>query len=474
MPTVPAEYLNIELEGDGLPDRIKLDGSEVPLIRTADGARGSFMLDAFRSVGFHRVEVAGTEFVFCTEDAKLRLDGIVKLLAFVEDAGLSWGKQLFFSDGTTLRHPKVDFAWLGRNGARIVALANAVAESPARWMHDVSSVERHGIGRVSVRRTAALLRSVGPSLLEAHPAGAVSIGGSRFFPVRVLASRALKTHDTIGNRRVTQLLRLAAELVRAVLRETMPREQRDAMEKLGNEIWAASQQFPFAPLLSAVQSSDLPPHPVREEISDPRYREAFDLYDELSHDLVWAPGTRVANRFAYVNYADEIYQAFVVSSLARAFDAPSVGPALMAGRPGPSFQSDRFELYYDTAPPKGYMKNWRGGSGRPSEMAPDVLVVERGQRKGILGDAKYRVDASDRAPSNALAECQVYMQSFKQPAVVVFYPGVRRRIAEVTDGTNLILEVALSPGDGLDDYLRNEVRPRLEAAMVPLSAGAAA
>ncbi len=85
---VPAGYLVFEIEGDPVPVSVTLDNRATPLVRNDPPTRGHFVLDAHRSVGFHRLTVATQEFVFGTEDAKLQYAGILDILELIEHEGL--------------------------------------------------------------------------------------------------------------------------------------------------------------------------------------------------------------------------------------------------------------------------------------------------------------------------------------------------------------------------------------------------
>src|SRR5438046_4399979 len=134
---LPASWLAIEFEGIALPPSALLDGATVLLARNATATQGHFVFDAFRSVGFHRLEIDGRRFVFGTDDAKLRMQGVQDLLRYVEAEGLSWGSQLFLGDAATLRDKRIDYAWLVDAGPRIADLAMEVARAPFRRMEDV-------------------------------------------------------------------------------------------------------------------------------------------------------------------------------------------------------------------------------------------------------------------------------------------------------------------------------------------------
>src|SRR5690242_3982717 len=92
---------------------------------------------------------------FATEDAKLKLDGIIRLLHQVGRSGLSWGRQLFFTDGTALRDRRIDYAWLLENGPRIAAAARDIAAAPIRRLrYEIRNQPPTG-GRALVPQTLA-------------------------------------------------------------------------------------------------------------------------------------------------------------------------------------------------------------------------------------------------------------------------------------------------------------------------------
>src|SRR5262249_17025983 len=153
-----------------------------------------------------------------------------------------------------------------------------------------------------------------------------------------------------------------------------------------DELERALQLVPFSSLRQ--RSLDFPDAPTPEELVDSRYAQTFGLHEQLYKHLGWSPTLRPAGGFAYVEYADQIYQAFVALALARVFETPRIGMSLMPGLDGPSFLSDHFEIYYDTKPPCTFV-NWRDGSSRPSAMHPDITIVERATGRGVIIEAKY-------------------------------------------------------------------------------------
>jgi hypothetical protein len=100
-------------------------------------------------------------------------------------------------------------------------------------------------------------------------------------------------------------------------------------------------------------------------------------------------------------------------------------------------------------------------------MRPDLTVIDRLEGRGVLIDAKYRVDG-DRVPSSALDDCHVYMQAFGCDSIVVCYPGPKPAISHIAAAGYDIVQVALGPFGGLTEYVENEVWPAIQAAMRPV------
>ena len=180
--TVPAGYLTLEIEGERLSPHATVDTARVPLALNSDATRGYLSLDLFRSVGFHRLEIDSKVYFFCTEDSKLQLTGVKEMLAYLEDTGLSWGYQLFFADGTAIRHPKVVFAWLTARGPEILEAADAIAAQPRFQRVFRAKRERPGPHKVALRETIQLLRRNPKVHLERAANGVIEFRGECFIP----------------------------------------------------------------------------------------------------------------------------------------------------------------------------------------------------------------------------------------------------------------------------------------------------
>jgi hypothetical protein len=464
---VPSAYIVIELDGVALPAFVELDGRLSPLVTNDTRTKGYLQVDVFRSVGFHKLEVWGQQFVFATEDAKLRLDGILKILDYIGTAGLSWGSQLYFSDGAALRHPKIDYAWLSVAGPEIVQTAEYVAVRPYRKVEMVPRVQRPQSGRLMLHQTIKLLRSNPRTLLEEHRDGPIVVGDHSYMPRIAVIRKALSSFNNVGNRRLTWLLRECAQLA-ANIRDLLPSNRRQEMKQLERSCQNALERFPFSQLSNLPLK--LPETPAPEEVIDERYQKSFRFYEELIGGIGWRPGLKMTSRFAFVAYSDEIYQAFVAMTIARAFGLQQVHSYLSPSLDVPMFKSCEYELYYDTTPPTRYLSNWREVSSRPTAMRPDLTLVHLPSRCGMILDAKYRVGSGGRAPNSALNECQVYMQGFGRNVIGMCYPGDRLEMNAVSGDGKTILEIAISPIDGLNEYLVSVVRPCIEALLEPLNA----
>ena len=464
IPAVPATHVVIELEGQSVPSELLINDEFFPVIRGDSGRRGHVLLDATRATGFHQFTWQGQRFCFATVDGKLRLEGILELLSRIGREGLSWGQQLIFSDGSAIRDPRVDFAWLRRIRRDAIQLFTEVSENPARRLASLPRLQRPRGGRALIPETLSALRGR-PHLLEAHPSGLLKVGGVRYMPRRVVARSTTTTHDTIGNRRATRLLLDLLDLS-AELRDggQVPKRGVQWLNVFDRELSVFQRRFPFCNLER--ESVRLPPDPSPEEIVESRYEAIYGLWRELVHERGWSPTDRPTDRYAYVAHSDQIFQAFVAVVMAEAFGADRRYPFLRPGLDEASFRSDRWEIYYDTAPPRPQFTSWRDDSCRPAALTPDYTFLDLGRGRGLLGDAKYRaVSGNGRLPSSSLTECQAYMQHFGVPSFAVFYPGEDRFLREVSGEGNVILEVSITSFDGLVDWVRHHVRPRLEALM---------
>lgn len=463
--TVPSENLVIEIEGE-VPQTVTIDGQTAPVVRNDALSRGLLQYDAFRSVGFHRLQIGTSEFFFATEDAKLQLRGILSILDYVKHEGLSWRGPIFFSNGTAIRHPKIDHAWIAHMSDRILKVTEAISERPFRRLQTHPVVAPPGPGPVLPAETFSLLRS-NPGLLEQQERGLLEVHGQRYSPRSVVRLRHDPTYDTVGNRRATHVLLLALSLCSNLLAEAdAPRPVMQSLDRISTDLSARLSMFPYMQLEGATMR--LPEHPVAEEIVDERYEEVFAIHEELIRELSWEPGLKIAERFAFVGYSDQIYQAFVALLIGHGFGTAQVGSALRPGMASPAFSSTEYDVYYDTAPPRPEFSSWRDSSSRPADHRPDLTIVNRRTQRGILLDAKYRVHRSGALPTSAIEEAQVYLQSFERKAIAICYPGPAPAISRVAGRGYTVLEISLGPHEGVLEFMTSVVRPALDELMEPL------
>lgn len=462
---VPAQNLIIELEADLVPSEILLNDDPFPVILSDDRRRGHIIVDRYRSTGFNRLMWNNNVYCFGTADAKLALEGIIKMLASIRAEGLSWGGQIIFSSGATVRDARADYAWLRSIRRSMLETCAKIAAQPTSKLVKSARAGTPRGGRILTAETMALLRSNARSRLEEHPAGVVTVHGKRWMPRTVVAQSKRVTYDTPGNRRAARILLDVSQLALILFQSSeLPHRQQQWVKSLLRRTQEALGWFPFSALVQAADRvQDLP---AKEELTDDRYRYIFELARQLAYDRGWEPTRKVTSRYAYVSYSDEIYQAYVMMLLAAAFDARPTCNQLRPGLDMPAFQSDSWELYYDTPPPARQYKSWRDVSGRPAKLTPDYCIISRVTGRGILGDAKYRSnEGGGRLPGSALKECQVYMQHFGVPVFAVFYPGTERLIERVAGQGNTILVVSVTPFQGVAEWVRTEVRSELETLL---------
>jgi hypothetical protein len=316
-------------------------------------------------------------------------------------------------------------------------------------------------GPIFLQRTLQLLRS-NRRLVERNDKGALTVGSEHYSPTHAVVGVRVPTHDTTGNRRITLLLKESLAMAHQ-LAVVLPKPQRGQVRSLATEIESTLSLFPFRRLINCAEL--VGQSPSQEEIADPRYRQAYDIYQQLLGGLGWLPGTKATARFAYVAYADSIYQIFAALALARAFELAQTRPSVESKLSDPLFASDRYALYYDTSPPKELFQNWRDLSARPADMRPDLALIDIRNNRGLLLDVKYRVESTGIPPTSAINECQIYMHSYSQKNAAVCYPGPELKITSVEGNGNRVLQIAVAPLPGLLTYLRNEVRPLLERVM---------
>jgi hypothetical protein len=465
---VPSGAVIVELEGVSALTAVRMDGRSPRIAWNPRTRRATLAVDLKRDTGFHELIVGPATFMFGTEDAKLRIDGMVELLDYLQAHGLSWSGAMFFSGSEQiLRDARLDRAWLARRGNEIVALGTAIAERP--WTTSRSRRRRTDHGVPDVGATLKLLRER-PDLLEEMEDGPVEFEHGdatvkRYAPREVIVRERKAMFDTPGNRRMTALLDGVAALARSTQIKA-PKHIRKEMAELVEQVERLLLRSPFNELRRRGAHLRLPLALAVEERIDPRYAAAREMHRELVRERHWDPRREVMPERAYAGHADAIYQRFCGHLLADHLGLEPTAELPGEGK-GPHFAGDRFELYVDVTPPSSVIHNWREDSDREANLRPDLVLRERSTGRVALMDAKYRADRL-RATLDSLAEVQLYLQTYSRKRVgILFPPGPgpdeqRWKAHEVTDGTFCIYELPFLPEARMASFLSGELDPVIE------------
>jgi hypothetical protein len=459
---VRAGHVVIEIEDLTARTAVRVDGRSPQMTWNPARQQAVLSLDLKRDTGFHEL-IAGTEtFLFGTEDAKLRIDGVVKLLDYLGSSGLAWSGTMFFSGSDqVLRDARLDRAWLERRGNEIVRLMAAIAERPSRLTQRTRRRADHGVPDVAA--TMRLLRER-PDLLEEMDGGPIRFehaGTKRTYAPREVIVRERKImFDTAGNRLATALLDGTLALAKA----TRAQEPQEARKELSVLITQLERLLPRHPFRAAqIRRSHLRPTgtTAAAEWLDPRYARVHALHDELFSERHWSPQRQVIPERAYASFADAIYQRFCAQLLADHLDLLPTAELPGQGQ-GPHFIGARFELYVDVKPPSSVIHDWRGDSDRKTKRRPDLVLHEPSTNRAAVLDVKYRSQGI-RATRDSLSEVQIYMQAYSHKRVaVIFPPGLgadeqRWKVHKVTDGTFCIYEVPFLPEPRMANFLATDV-----------------
>jgi len=461
--TVPAKESIVVLSGSSA----KFDGEPLPLIRTGAGSVAS--LDLSRSAGFHLLETADhARYWLATEDGKLKATEILRMLELLETLGLSWGGQLFFSDGSGLQDNHVQFAWLRDHGLRLVDVLESVARSP-RLRTKVSRVVARERAPANIGESLRLYRR-DPRLLEARPTGPIALSdGRRFAPRQAISRFPTKSFDTSANKRAVQVATLVLRLCET-LEPIAPGKSGDGIRHLSARLRQMLLTTPWMRQLSSIGAAvSISPIEVYEELVDGRYGYLRARHSELVRGLGWSPSHSIKPFYAFVRHIDEIYQAFVALVLARALGCKRTHDDLRPFRTSPSFSGGGFELYYDTQPPPTIIRSWRIASTYPDSPRPDLLLVRSSDSHVLLLDAKYRRDGN-RVTSESLREVQYYLNAFDLKHVAICYPPVDQEFQDLVpvEGRNkIVLQIPISPRPNLIDYTLKNVVPTLTGLLEP-------
>jgi hypothetical protein len=456
---------------EGATAAIRLDGRPVQAAWDASSGTATIAVDLARDTGFHELIVAANRaYLFGTEDAKLRIDGVRSMLDYLEAAGLAWSGTMFFS-GTdqVLRDPRLDRAWIERTLPELLDVARRIAQRPATMRGSRRVRADHGVPDLAA--TMALLRARGRDLLEEHPTGPIQVAGpdgeSRWAPREVIVRRRTKATDTVGNRRATALLTDVRALIVTTAGQIPDQDIARALRDHLAEIDEVVRLEPFRTLRRRHAHRGLPRLARAEERTDPRYGLTFGLWRELRQERHWDPSRAVMPERAYAGYADRIYQRFCAILLA---DALGLEPnPRTAGTGIPAFTSSRFDLYVDTKPPSSVLSDWRDRTERPSSLRPDLVLHERASGRVAVLDSKYRRDKRSglRASGDSLSEVQLYLQAYGRNEVGVLYPPREPywEINDVTDGQQRIVEIPFRPEAAMAEFLDAHALPTIEGLL---------
>jgi hypothetical protein len=460
---------NVLVELEDVPARtaVRIDGRSPQMTWNQARQQAVLSLDLKRDTGFHELIAGSATFLFGTEDAKLRIDGVVKLLDYLGSNGLAWSGTMFFS-GTdqVLRDPRLDRAWLERRGNEIVRTIAAIAERPSRLARRTRRRADHGMPDVAA--TMRLLRER-RDLLEEMDSGPIRFehaGAERAYAPREVIVREHKImFDTAGNRLATALLDGTLALAKAT-RAQEPKKARKELSALIAQLERLRLRHPFRSLRNRRSHLQQADQIAAGEWRDPRYASVYALHDELFNERHWSPQRQVMPERSYASFADAIYQRFCAQLLADHLDLLPTDDLPGHGK-GPHFIGTRFELYVDVKPPSSVIRDWREDSDRKTKRRPDLVLHEPSTGRVAVLDVKYRARGM-RATRDSLSEVQLYMQAYSQKQVaVIFPPGMgedeqRWRVREVTDGTFCIYEVPFLPEPQMADFLGTNVDRVLE------------
>src|SRR5665213_3052131 len=211
--TVASSPLVLVVPWSNAEGSVEIDGACVKPVR--QGRSGILSLDFSRSVGFHHLRIGRDAYAFATEDSKARIAGVLAMISALRDNGLSFGRQLFFADGSSISDERADFTWLWRWLPDIARTVEEIANRPlvARTLETKQS--DHIGGRLDVPATLRLLRR-DRTLVEYHEAGILRAGEGRYQPRKVVLRRSKRTADTVENRRVVLLAQYCIALARTL------------------------------------------------------------------------------------------------------------------------------------------------------------------------------------------------------------------------------------------------------------------
>lgn len=441
---------------------IQIDGKRIEAPKI--GSQLVLSVDLARSTGYHQIRVGTRTFSFATQDAKLRIKGIAKIVAAISpNSALGWDRQLLFSDGGALDTKQTRYAWLWKNIADIASRVESIGRTPGAQFFHRSEMRADVRGRLDIAATLRAVRSDYTLLLPRRNGAVTFEDGRSFTPSRAAIRSREKTFFTKPNFQTYALARAVLGIYDGV-RGCVPKSSLQSIESAAGRLQRSLALPLFRSLARQYRPRVFSGSVGGQFSADARYAFVAAKYRELAR-RGWQGGAGSAGSdMAFVRYADEIYQAFTAISFATALGCLPTTDELQPWLRTPSFRGDGIDLYYDTPPPTEILSSWRSTSDRPDDPRPDLLLFYPSLSKLLLIDAKYRNDGN-RASKDSLYEVQYYLNTFRLRHAVICYPPADpsyRDIALVQGSEYTIAEIPVAPAADLIDYLRNKVLPTLD------------
>jgi hypothetical protein len=423
--------------------RIRVDGVDR---RLSAGMTGILALDYTRSTGFHRVEVDGQAFWFATEDQKMRLEGMTRMLSHLRKLGTGWTGQALFSDGSGYLDPHVVYGWFDANADEALDAIETVLAAPRTDDVSVRVLSRRGGSSVLAVPTMRLLRSDPKRNVIEQEGGLLTAAGKSYNPTRVVVRRRQRTVDTVANRRAVHLLDFIGQLLSELMRAQLPAVPRARCRLWREHVGRLSAQ-PLAVKLRPKPSALALPR-GGTEFTDRSYGKVFDHTRTVS-GFGWTASADPARRYSYIESADRIYQAYAAHRVASVLGLTQTSGVF--GSVPLAFTGDAFDLYYDTVPPADVIASWRAATLVPDASKPDLVLHEKATGRVAVLDAKYRIGSDGNASEDSRKEVAAYQSLYGLSAVAILYPGVGREARVIADHGQSVVEIpVVGPDDGLD------------------------
>lgn len=423
---------------------IKIDGI---CRKLSHGPTGIFALDYTRSTGYHRVQVDGRTFWFATEDRKLGLQGVTRMLGDLGNLGTGWTGQALFSDGTGYLDPHVVYGWFDANADEALAAIETVLSAPRTEEVSKRQLSRRGGSSVLAVPTMRFLRADLTRNVVEQEGGLLAAGGKAYNPVRVVARRRQRTVETVANRRAVQLLGLIGRLLAGLMDAQLP------SPLLGRcRLWRERvDRLSARPLAVRLRVSPNVLAQPREgpEYTDRSYRAVYD-FARTAGEFGWAATTDSSRRYSYIESADRIYQAYAAHRVASVLGL--VQTSTVFGADPLAFTGADYDLYYDCVPPAGVLASWRASSDVPDLSRPDLILREKASGRVAVLDAKYRVGDDGHATEDSRKEVAAYQSLYGLSSVSILYPGVNQQTRVISaDGQSMVEIPVMASDDGLDE-----------------------